>query len=107
MLKTLVRWLGIWLLAAGFVGFVIDGVRWLANREVAMTPLGTVWYTLDAAGLNTFQAVVERYTLPVLWDPVMIWILQTPAALVAVLLGLALIVIGRKRQPTFPNLEAT
>ena len=41
MLRFLARAVGLLLVAAGFVGLVIDGTRSMANSAVSFTPLGT------------------------------------------------------------------
>lgn len=40
---------------------------------------GELWFRLDAGSLNLIQAVVQRYIHPVLWDPLLVSLLQWPA----------------------------
>jgi hypothetical protein len=68
-----------------------------AKGGIAMRPLGAFWYWIDPGSLNLVQAVVERYLLPELWDPVIVAVLQQPAVFVLavpafVLLALCLII---------------
>ncbi len=93
-MRFLARFLGVLLVAAGFVGLVVDGTRSIANGVVAFTPVSTV------AG----RALGERYlalepTLkglhPALWDPVGLAVVGAPAAVIATALGLLLLWLGR------------
>jgi len=96
-MKTIIRWVGLWLMAGAFVAMVVDGIRWLANGTLALTPVGAAWFALDPASLNITQAAIERYTFPVLWDPVMITLLNLPIWAVAGGIGLLLALLGQKR----------
>jgi hypothetical protein len=95
MFRFLLRALGLLLLAAGFVGLVIDGARSIANDRLAYAdvagllarPLGERW-----AGLP--QAVREVH--PLLWDPLLVNFLAAPAGLLAFALGAVLIWLGRR-----------
>jgi len=95
---VLFRILGYLLALAGFGFLVVDGARSIAAGELALTPLGKTWYDLDPGSLNLIQAVVERYTWPALWDPVILTILQWPTFAIALVLGLVFVLIGRPRR---------
>lgn len=101
MIKTLLRWLGLWILAGSFVALIVDGVRWLANQSFETTLLGEFWFWLSPGGLNITQAVIERYTLPFLWSPVMITILNLPVWVVGAAIGFALFGLCRKKHSKF------
>ncbi len=90
---------GLWTCALALLALVLDGVRSLAADELVIKSLGATWFELDNASLNLAQAVIQRNVHPLVWDPVMQWILMLPAWLVAAAIGLALIFIGRKRRP--------
>jgi hypothetical protein len=77
--------LGLLLLAAGlFVGFGGD-------------PLGAVLFRIDPGILNLAQAVVQRYLLPMLWDDVLLPVLEAPAFVAPAVLGSALSFFGWMR----------
>lgn len=46
MFRFLARLIGLVLVAAGFVGIVIDGTRSVANGVLSFTPLGELAYEL-------------------------------------------------------------
>ena len=58
--------------------------------------LGDLWGRLSAPSLNLVQAIVQRYLLPALWDPVLVTFLLLPAWLVFGVPGLLLTLSGRK-----------
>ncbi|MEM6666441.1 MAG: hypothetical protein AAF638_08570 [Pseudomonadota bacterium] len=98
MFKTLLRWIGLWFLAGAFVALAIDAMGWLANGTPDFRSLGAFWFQVDKAGLNIAQAAIERHVSPIVWDPVMIWVLNLPLWLVAGLFGLGLSYLGRRKR---------
>ena len=61
--------------------------------------LGGLWFALHPGSLNLIQAVIERYIWEPLWDPVLLAVLEWPAALVFGLLGTLLLLLGFLRLP--------
>lgn len=99
MFRFLLRFLGVWLLALGFVLLVVDGSRSIADNELAMAPLGELLFDLDPALLNQMQAGIERNLHPLVWDPIVQSLLLVPGWIVVGGLGAALVMLGRKREP--------
>lgn len=94
------RVLGIWSLLAAMVALTVDGTRSLAGQgQFIVTALGEHWFKLHSASLNTFQAAVERHVHPVLWDPLILNVLQIPTWIFFTVLGLLLYWIGRRKKP--------
>lgn len=54
------------------------GLAW-QNGAYRMVAAGELWYRLDPSSLNLSQAIVQRYLHPVLWNPVIVSLLQWPA----------------------------
>lgn len=73
------RTLAVLCAAAGIWFLSTDVVRSLAQGMLTLKPLGQIWYETDAGSLNLLQAVVQRYLLPELWDPVILALLTWPA----------------------------
>ena len=96
MLRFLARVLGLLLVAAGFVGLVIDGTRSIANSTVSLTPLGELAFTLFPRSFPLIEPTVSRYVHPWLWDPILLNIFLLPAALIGFVVGGALLWIGQK-----------
>ncbi|HOV03249.1 MAG TPA: hypothetical protein PLG99_02490 [Kaistiaceae bacterium] len=97
MFRFVIRVLGLWLLALSFVFLVVDGTRSIADSALTFSAVGELWYDFDPASLSLAQAAVERHVSPVLWDPVIQWLLMAPAWMIAGIVGATLMVIGRKR----------
>ena len=96
MFRLIFRFLGFWIFAAALVALVHDGARSIAANAVVVTSLGELWFSLSPPSLNLTQAVIERYTLPFLWDPVLLWVLKAPAAVVLIVIALIFAFFGRR-----------
>lgn len=60
-------------------------------------PLGALLFRLDPGILNLAQAVVQRYLLPMLWDDVLLPVLEAPVWVVPLVLGAVLTIFGWMR----------
>jgi hypothetical protein len=96
MLRFLARVLGLLLVAAGFVGLVIDGTRSIANGAVSFTPLGELAFSLFPQSFPLIEPAVTRHVHPWLWDPVLLNLFLLPASVVGFALGAALLWLGQK-----------
>ena len=96
----ILRILGVWLLIGAMVALTIDGTKSLASGEGQwiLTPIGEHWFKLHAPSLNTSQAAIERHVNPLLWDPIVVSLLQVPTWVFFGVLGLLLYWLGRKRR---------
>lgn len=56
------------------------------------TPLGTALHEMSPGGLANFQAGIQRYLLPDLWDWIFVPILEQPAWVGPALLGVLFVV---------------
>ncbi|WP_169569496.1 hypothetical protein [Sneathiella limimaris] len=75
----------------------------LSLRAGEWTPqlLGQLWFELHPESLNLTQAIIQRYLIPQLWDPVVVEILLWPAWLVFAIPGVALLLLFRQRANNF------
>jgi len=92
------RIVGYVLLLSGLVALGSDIFRSLEAGGWQSMALGQFWFGLDRASLNGFQVVLERHVWDVLWDPVMLAVLQWPVWAVAGVPGLLLLAIARGRR---------
>lgn len=97
--RFIISMIGLWTCALALLALVLDGVRSIAANELVMKSLGETWFEIDNASLNLAQAVVQRNVHPLIWDPLVQWILMMPAWLFAGLIGSLLVYVGRKRRP--------
>lgn len=91
-----------WALLA--IGLMLIGSELLASLnagEWAPQLLGQLWFEFDSESLNFTQAIIQRYLLPQLWDPVIIELLLWPAWVVFIVPGIVLSFIFRKRTNRF------
>jgi hypothetical protein len=95
MLRFLARFVGLLLIAAGFVGLVVDGTRSVANNALSFTPLGQVLYDRFPKLFPLIEPAVTRNLHPWLWDPVLLNIFLAPASILGFLTGALLLWLGR------------
>lgn len=98
MFRLIFRILALFALAVAVVMAVIDATRSIAASALVVTPLGESWYSVSPDTLNLAQALIQRYTFPVIWDPVIIYILNLPGWLVFAVLALLFHAIGYRRK---------
>lgn len=97
MIRAFLRLLGLVILAAGFIFFIYDGTRSIADHALTVTSLSQTWSDIHQSSLLALQPVVEAKA-KWLWDPVIVSLLEQPTWLVFALLGAALILLGRKKR---------
>jgi len=73
-----------------------DIVASLAAREIDITSLGQQWFEINGASIGLAQAVIQRYILPELWDPIIVAVLLWPTWAVFGVIGLILIYAFRQ-----------
>lgn len=98
MIRFLFRLLAMISLCVAVIMAVLDGARSVAASSVVLKPLGVSWFETSPDTLNLAQAIVQRYLLPVIWDPAMIWVLNQPGFAVMGVLSLLLYIAGYKRK---------
>ncbi len=97
MIRFLLRFVGFWLLAGGFVALVVDGTRSIAASAVELTSAGDAWFVLAPDSLSALEAW-GREAMPGLWEHLAAPLLSLPAFLPLAGLGLILLAIGRVRE---------
>ena len=98
MIRFLSRFIGLWILAAGFVFLVYDGTKSIAGNAIFITRLLDTWNMVHSTSLAALQPMIESH-LAWLWDPVITSVLNAPTWAVFGVLGAALIVLGRRKKP--------
>ena len=99
MFRFLLRFIGLWMLAAAFIFLVYDGAGWVANGVLNSMQVGTLWASIHQNSLLMLQPGVERHVAGWLWNPVIMTILEQPVWLVFGVIGVVLILLGRKKKP--------
>jgi hypothetical protein len=99
MFRFVFRFIGLWVLAAGFVALVRDGTKSIAGNAVFVTRLVEDWTNIHGASLDALKALVERYAGPSAWETGSPYVLGAPTWLVLGIIGSIFILIGRKKKP--------
>ncbi len=102
MVRFLLRFLGLAIFAASFIALVADGVRSLAADELMLTSLGATWFALDAGSLERLQQAVAAGDGGAVLDPIVGAVLLWPTFAVGGVLGVLLMLLGRRRSRTAP-----
>lgn len=100
MLHFLVRSLGLWLIAAFVVGFVVDGMKSIAASRLVLTSAGQFWVLVSPGTLASAQAAVHRLA-PRLWDGAVTPALLVPVWAVFLVFGILLVILGIRRKQSF------
>ena len=98
MIRFLLRFLGLMLLALAFIFVIYDGMKSIADRTFYATALSQFWIEVHGSSLQAAQAAVERLS-GTLWSLAIGPLLEQPAAAIFAVLGALLIVLGRKKKP--------
>jgi hypothetical protein len=97
MLRFLLRFIGLGMLALAFLFVVYDGSQWITNQRLAWTDLAQAWAIVDQSGLNSVQNWVKQKAM---WaDPSVQLAFKTPISAVLAVAALILMVLGRKKRP--------
>jgi hypothetical protein len=99
MIRFLFRFAGLLLLALAFILVIYDGMKSIADGGIFLTRVVQIWGDVHTASLQSFQAWIERYTSTDFWRFAVGPVLEQPASAVACVLGILLIVLGRKKKP--------
>jgi hypothetical protein len=98
MIRFLLRFIGLCLLATAFIFVVYDGTKSIANQHLVYIKAGDVWAIVDQNSLNLTQEWVRHKALWA-WDPYVQKIFELPTWVVLGAIAMILIVIGRKKKP--------
>jgi hypothetical protein len=99
MLRLLTRFLGLLLLAGGFIALIVDGTRSIAGGSLLVTSLRKGVSEGFPALYQTLQAGVEAKSA-LLWDPVLTTLMALPVSVALGGLGALLIVFSHKQEAT-------
>ena len=99
MIRFIFRFVGLWILAGGFVALVRDGTKSIAGNAVFITKLGEDWTNIHESSLGAFKDLVERYAGTATWETTTLYLLGAPTWVVLGVAGSLLILIGRKKKP--------
>lgn len=97
MIRFLLRFIGLCLLASAFVFFVYDGTKSIANQHLVYVDVGYVWANVDQGSLALAQSWVRQRAA---WaSPYMQTLLNLPTWVILAIAAMILITLGRKKRP--------
>jgi hypothetical protein len=99
MIRFLLRFIGLLLLALAFIFVVYDGIRSISDGGILVTKTSYVWSALHEGSLKAFQGLVEQKAGVEAWQIGVATVLDQPASLTFCVLGIVLVVLGRKKKP--------
>jgi hypothetical protein len=97
MIRGFFRFIGLLLLAAGFVFLIYDGQRSIADQTLRLTRLSEFWNDVHQSSQQALRALVETHA-PWLWGLVKL-VLDQPTWAVLGVLGLILMLAFRPKRP--------
>jgi hypothetical protein len=98
MIRFLLRFIGLCLLATAFVFVVYDGTKSIANQHLIYARVVDTWAMVDQTTLNEAQAWL-KLKAPWAWDSYTQALFDLPTWAVLAVLALILILLGRKKKP--------
>jgi hypothetical protein len=99
MIRSLFRSLGMVFLAAGFIFVIYDGTKSIADKGLHITKLGQTWSDIHQNSLLALKPLIEQKVGGWLWNPVMQTILEQPTWMILGIVGMMLILMGRRKKP--------
>jgi hypothetical protein len=100
MIRFILRFLGLLLLALGFIFLVYDGTKSIADQTLYLSTVGSAWANIHQSSLSALQPLVDRLVGHWFWQGVVQrYFLDQPAFLVLAIVGGILILLGRKKRP--------
>ena len=100
MIRFVLRFIGLLLLALGFIFLVHDGTKSIADQTIYLTSVGSAWSNVHQGSLAALQPAIERLAGGWGWQGVIQpYFLDQPVSLVFAVVGAVLILLGRKKRP--------
>jgi hypothetical protein len=99
MIRFLLRFVGLLLLALAFIFVIYDGMKSIAGGGILLTRFSQFWREIHAGSLDALQATVEHHVNAEVWQNAVAPVLNQPAFVICGVLGIVLILLGRKKKP--------
>jgi hypothetical protein len=97
MIRFILRFLGLCLLATAFVFFVYDGTKSIANQQFVYLRVNELWADIDQHSLNAVQDWFRQKVLWA-WDPYVQAVFELPTWVVLAVIAIILVMLGRKKR---------
>jgi hypothetical protein len=99
MVRSTLRFFGLFLLAAAFAVLMIDATRSIASKSLIVMELGQTASSLAPAKLASLQDAVKNHAHPFVYDPILVDFLRLPTFLFIAALGALFFRLAREPRP--------
>ena len=99
MIRFFLRFIGLLFLALAFIFVIYDGVVSISASGLVITRTSELWSIFHDGSLKALKALVEHKAGVEAWQIGVASVLDQPASLIFCVLGIILIVLGRKKKP--------
>lgn len=96
MFRFLFRVMATFSLAVAVIMAVLDVTRTIAASRLVLTPLAGSWSSVSPLTLERTQSFIVENAHPLVWNPVMVFILGLPGFVVFGVLAFLLYAIGHR-----------
>jgi hypothetical protein len=101
MLRFLVRAIGLFLLAGGFIALIVDGTRSLAGSGLYVASIDASLQTIAPAVYQSLEKTVLAHLPNFVWDPLIVHVLRVPVSAALLLLGGLCVILTHKDPQEF------
>jgi hypothetical protein len=99
MIRFLLRFIGLCLLATAFFFLVYDGTKSIANQHIVYMKVADVWADIDQNSLNRVEDWLKQRAMWA-WDPYLgTFFDHVPAWALLAFSAMILMLLGRKKKP--------
>jgi hypothetical protein len=97
MIRGFLRFIGLLLLAAGFIFLIYDGQRSIADQSLRLTRLSEFWNDIHQSSQQAMRVALDAHW-PWLWTHVVKVVLDQPTFAVLGILGILLMLLFRPKR---------
>jgi hypothetical protein len=100
MFRFLFRFTGLVLITLSFLFVVYDGTKSIADQTIYISRVASTWENIHHSSLSAVEPAVETLAGAWVWnDVIQPYFLEQPTALVLVVIGALLVLLGSKKKP--------
>ena len=98
--RFLFRFAGLVVIALSFLFVVYDGTKSIADQTIYISRVASTWENIHHSSLSAVEPAVETLAGAWVWnDVIQPYFLEQPTALVLVVIGALLVLLGSKKKP--------
>lgn len=99
MFRFVFRFVGLMLITLSFLFVVQDGTKSIADQTIYISRVASTWKNSHPSSLSALEPAVEKLAGAWVWnDVIQPYFLQQPTALVFVIIGALLVLLGSKKK---------